>query len=123
MPAVIVVTGFLTTSMAQSRQRISRVLAYTPMSLSGRTKRRLVTAVLALLVAWIALGWADHSQLSVLIWLLSPGLPLALHVPVAATGFLDGVAKVAMIALLIDFACYAALICGGLSWMSRRQTH
>jgi hypothetical protein len=69
------------------------------------------------------MGWADHSQLSVLIWLLSPGLPLALHVPVAATGFLDGVAKVAMIALLIDFACYAALIYGGLSWMSRRQTH
>ena len=33
---------------------------------------------------------------------MDEGSTLALHVPVAATGFLDGVAKVAMIALLID---------------------
>ena len=92
------------------------------MTISGRTKRLRLTAALALLVAWIALGWADHSQPSVLTWLLSPGLPLALHVHVAATGFLDGLAKVAMIALLIDFAYYSALIFAALSWISRRQT-
>jgi hypothetical protein len=106
----------------QHRQRISRVIGYAPVGLSGRTRRLLLTAALAVLVAWIALGWADHSEPSVLIWLLSPGLPLALHVPVAATGFLNGLAKVAMIALLIDFAYYAALIYAGLSWVSQRQT-
>lgn len=123
MPAVIVVMAPLTTSMPQDRQRISRVIGYTPVGLSGLTKRLLGTAVLALPVAWIALGWADHSQPSVLIWLLSPGLPLALRVPVAATGFLDGLAKVAMIALLIDFAYYSALIFAALTWISRRQTY
>ena len=105
--------------MSPTPRPISRTLGFTPMGLSGRTKRLLGSLVLALLVAWIALGWADHSQLRVLIWFLSPGLPLALHVPVVASGLLEGVAKLAMIALLIDFAYYAALIYATLSWISR----
>jgi len=104
--------------MPQSRQRLSRVLGYLPIAFSGRTKR-LLGAVLALPVAWIALGWADHSQFTALIWLFSPGLPIAIHVPVAASGLLDGIAKVAMIALLIDSVYYAALIFGVLSCFSR----
>jgi len=105
----------------QHRERISRVLGYTPMNLSSRTKRLLGTAVLALPVAWIALGWADHSQIPILIWLLSPGLPIALHIPISGTGFLDRVAKAAMTALLIDFAYYAALIYAALSWFSQHS--
>ncbi len=108
--------------MPHSRQRISRVLGYPPVVLRSRAKRLLGTAVLALPVAWIALGWADHSQFTALIWFLSPGLPIAIHVPVAASGLLNGIAKVAMIALLIDYAYYAALICAGLSWFSRHTS-
>jgi hypothetical protein len=98
---------------------IGRVLGRTPIGFGQRTKRLLGTATLALPMAWIALGWADHAHVAVLIWLFSPGLPLALHVPVPAAGFLDGVAKGGMVALLIDFAYYAALIFAGLKWISR----
>ena len=104
--------------MAPYKQGIGRVLGSMRKRFSRRTKRLMATAVLALPVAAGALGWADHSHITPLIWLFSPGLPIALHVSVPASGFLDAVAKVGMLALLIDFAYYTALIFAGLSWIS-----
>ncbi len=102
---------------------IGRVLGHTPIGFGRRTKRLLGTAALALPMALIALGWADHAQVAPLIWLFSPGLPLALHIPVPAVGFLDGIAKGGMVALLINLAYYAALIFAVLKRISWTKDH
>lgn len=114
--------------MSHSSQRISSVLGRprvarhwqgnAPNIFSGRTKKRLLgAAALALPIAWIALGIADHSELTFVTWLYSPGLPLVFDIPQLSFIVirpLAALAVVAMIALAIDFLYYTLLIYAGL---------
>jgi hypothetical protein len=70
-------------------------------------------------VAWITLGIADHSQITILTWVFSPGFLLSIHIPFGPAGFLEVLARVAFTALLINFVYYATLIYAGLTWVSR----
>jgi uncharacterized protein (DUF433 family) len=107
-------------SMTQAQHELVYVLDNMKKRFSRRTRRLMADAVLALPVAAAALGWADHSHFAPLIWLFSPGLPLALHVHLSGLGFLDGATKLGMFALLINFAYYVALIFAVSSWILGR---
>ena len=110
--------------MTYCRQRISRVIGYTSPILNRGTKQLLLTAGLAFLAAWVALGWADHSQSSILVWLFSPGLPIVLYMPfhLPASGLLDAVAKAAITAFLIAFVYYALLIYAAVGWIANHTS-
>jgi hypothetical protein len=101
--------------MRHSRQPLSRVIGYHQGFLTDRSKRVLGICTVALPVSWIALGVADHSQLNILTWIVSPGLPIVLHFflflfDISFSGWLTGLTIAAFTALLIDFVYYSLLI-------------
>ena len=69
------------------------------------------------------LGIADHSELGILTWIFSPGLPIVLHLAfqISFSGWLSSLAVAGMTALLIDFVYYAVLVYAGLAWLANRS--
>lgn len=79
-------------------------------------KRAVAALVVAIPVAWIATGFADHSGWStndLAMCLLAPGLALALNVRLPLghpTSWLGGLAPVAFTALAINLLYYAGVV-------------